>query len=1470
MSQVNWTCEERESLYHSAIDHINDLAGSGVISPDDQVITDILSNSKVNRDNKSIVFKLCEMGFLHGTGSKAFRKDVETLDIHGFGVHPVYKKLKADEEKAAKAVLNSHWNSSSDPHQLIAALAEELKISSTHAHCWLMKNGNVLLENPSMAEDEAPRYVLAVNPFDNQSPEEFKLKRIPDSVKLAINGLRSKVAGLYDSYTKPNPSIVRSNDGTGTGKSYSVLDQFVDNTNPDGSGRGHRNLVFITPQKAQIKFAPFTISKAEAKGIPFLGFYSREDACNLDFKHWVTEKTTESLFADWIKGLRANSRFKDLMSEFEGSIQGLKHCMGSLDRLERDKDKDKISLDRLLEDKSRMQGNIRRLLKQMATTAMNDPKVDQARGGNHYFTSENKTDILIAGILDHVVPLERAKYQPCVLMSTTDKFIHTTPVFKKTKEGFSLVDIPFDYVIGQKVRKDLSDGLKDANGQPFDEQIRYIRDEFFEQDTDNYYLKHDISFTLIVDEVHIAHDKILSARHKTLFDPTIKIPHVLNAVYRIINRVKHTESGANGRMVLQDTFKAFHDDLTYLFENRCNSKFKVEQILSMFQANLGDMSIDGRDVEQVIGICKNVFSVTPKRYFNENALKKIRFRSLGNDSECRIYFTDTAEGDGSDSNPSMHDLMQITLCVFAACAQLKDDKMTKWFSHNSVNNQNSLLTQFIKIAKRNRASVDSMFCRIEDENLNVDEIFTYFTPKIVFSIEKIDDLPLSPADLDDAIHVGFQVELFEELPEVSVMRLLHNTKNTVITLSATSGFHGSYCGDYAQDVLCKFGESTHNQNLGFKSIIRSAADIQTLTDLRDARSALRKIEFSSFADNRSGRVSSLSRGKDFEETFAVWCKPFLASLQGSNKYRVMELKRNIESLLMAAYDGKNTLALSLTNSFSRTFRDYLKKTSSPLGKPKFPEKNCDKILDITPFNNGITLRVILFDADLNKLVDIDKLVKTDSNTKVAFFSSYKTAGTGLNLFTTDTAEDLQQDFERLILVNSPFYSTVMTPDGIHTALNYILALKHYASSGGMTVLSFDQMLKSPEFKRRMMAEHRLAILKDIMQAIGRIERRDTHITSQIFLPDTLLEDISLQFSIINTPDNAMLIKSMSMLNQSLMEYCLAQMHQKSFATEDERTTFRTTIAHDGSQIEYFMDTFLRKRVLKDARAGDLESAELNELLRHLDCVRDPQRFMDRIKNHKLVKAIGFEDIVDKFYIKMAEGQEHIKLCWPKKLEPGLTDYSAGSQIYRPYETIIPEYTKTLSNSKGDTTTGLMNRLWDMNKDDKALPLPNPAMIPLLKGNVGEDLFKSFMAQFGLQPMSVKDLFEQLSPRAYELFDSFIQKENRLFCVDVKNWSSKIENGEMSAELVSKSAGKRKTLMDICTAAGLEPSFIYVNAHYDRNARNTMQEFTKGEPIHYMNLFKVGTHYKASTKFRQGSKIQDTMEFNRSLITLLTN
>ncbi|MEK8020286.1 MAG: hypothetical protein VSS75_025720, partial [Candidatus Parabeggiatoa sp.] len=487
----------------------------------------------------------------------------------------------------------------------------------------------------------------------------------------------------------------------------------------------------------------------------------------------------------------------------------------------------------------------------------------------------------------------------------------------------------------------------------------------------------------------------------------------------------------------------------------------------------------------------------------------------------------------------MHDILQALMCVFAACSHINDPDFRSMIRHGAENSQNSLLDNFVRKAISARANVDAMFDRVDNEDLYIDEFFTYFTPKVVFSIEKVNDLSFRSPQLQNKVYVTFRLDLFEALPEVTLMRVLHNTTNSIVCLSATSGFKNSYSGNYCRPVMQKYGYDTRD-NLDYSPIYRTNDDAEKLQQLRESREAARNVSIKEFTNTEKNQITDAHNEKDFSARYSFWWDNLRKHFKkDDNQYRIDGFKRQIEAMLLAAYDNKNTLILSLSNQFGRVVRDLFQtKAGKEINDLKIVDEDNQKIFEINPFANGITLRVILFDAELAKDINIEKYLKLhNANIKIAFISAYQSAGTGLNLFTH--YEGIDEDFERLVLVNGPFYSNILTKSGLNSIENYVLLLKHYADETKSRQLKeFDVNLVNGNNYNILMQEHSMSILKDIMQAIGRIERRDTYMDTEIFLPSDIINDMALQLSRLKREGNDLVFQSMSLLNHKLTEYCL--------------------------------------------------------------------------------------------------------------------------------------------------------------------------------------------------------------------------------------------------------------------------------------------------------------------------------------------
>ncbi len=202
-------------------------------------------------------------------------------------------------------------------------------------------------------------------------------------------------------------------------------------------------------------------------------------------------------------------------------------------------------------------------------------------------------------------------------------------------------------------------------------------------------------------------------------------------------------------------------------------------------------------------------------------------------------------------------------------------------------------------------------------------------------------------------------------------------------------------------------------------------------------------------------------------------------------------------------------------------------------------------------------------------------------------SSYKSAGTGLNYFVKYhdgdindiNAPHLDVDFERLVLINSPFYSEVKDNSGnLNTLPNYVTVLKHYADDdiNVHRLADFSVNFAHGENYRLLMAEHDMSLFKVVVQAVGRVERRDTLLKTEIFLPRDVFRNVAFQFAALSEDrGNEVVSESMSLLNHRLMEECEKLSQSQSFSDAEQRHAFEQAIVENGRRIDA-----IHKRVLK--------------------------------------------------------------------------------------------------------------------------------------------------------------------------------------------------------------------------------------------------------------------------------------------------
>lgn len=1307
---IKWDITKKEQLFQVATKYAEPLAAAPyAIDEKTEVIRNIHATFGDNAfDARAVLYQLAAMNFVKSKGdsrkSAIFYRQDPDFQVDNFTISVDYPSVSEDELDAIIANIPGHYAAGcADVPDLCSRLCAAGGRTELNYRKILYDNGVAELTADGRLRLTARHASSVPLPLKRWTQE----REAPEHILAEIYAQRGLAGRYYVAPDHPLPAIIRSTDGTGFGKSYAVMARYLDNVKRREPGVTHRNLLFITPQKAQIDIDEGLLNQAAAMGIPCLPVLSREDLTNPQFIDWVTKEPNKEKYRRWAKEGRGAHDVGEHLERLYATLQQIESTNNQL------------AAESLFADQALLRQQLlslgdrfRSIFKDAALAALNQngshSSVARLSGG------KGKYDALRLEIVSRYLPLERTLHEPCILLATTKKFDTQMPILVEGKNGEYTVELTdlYELIGGCRNAPGLVTSAAVAMAEP--DQRVFLREQMFVENPDNKFRSAKVAFTVVIDEEHEAYKILAGDRKISLLDSKSNLPHVLSAVCRVYKSIGGGIAKAGVDRPLYEVAREFFDRMEILLRDKCelSTGQTMRSLISLFESNIGYVQIDKRDVEQVINVTRNVFNFTPKRFFNEGALKKLRIRSCDGNTYCQIFF-----GNDDDTDPTLHDFYQLVMALLSAAAEVRSKDFLRVLGSREDGSQNAPLRDFIKRAHAHRHQIQYLFDRSVDEEQIVNKFFTYFQPKTVFSLVPRETVNFQDVRLREFVYADFRMDLLLELPEVSLMRMAHNTLNAVYCLSATTGFYSVYNGNYNYNVLRYYGEEG-GDTLGYRVIRRSEDDIRVLKDLRNARAAIRSVSFSSFHSDRAS-ILPTTAAADVAQQVKAWATKLDPHKNvRRNPYYQRELLRQLEAIMLASQDRKNTLVLSLSGGLGTLFRDYLDGVN---GICRYLRRvnGTDDIYDFTPLQNGVTLRLIFFHSALARKVNVRDFTELSSETqRLVMVSSYVSAGTGLNYFVTYEGTPFREDFSRLILVNSPFYSEVIQPDeGLNSLDNWMTLMRFYADRKQIKYLrDFDVNLVTGDNYAVLMREHEMSLFKTLMQALGRVERADSLLISEVFICSDLLDIATLRFEQLGRAANEVVLGSMSLLNTSLRDYCRELAKQQSFASTIERASFERTIAERQIRVEEFFTMFLRSEISR-ARSDIPEAADLNEALRSLDCVFNPEKWMADLKRNPIIASDRYRcATIDGFYIHRVGPLENVTLCTNKQRDT-LTDIVGGVALYRPERQVLPSYDKDLGAVQGVFWTRYWNLVSAMDETFKTY-VPLPAMVPLIKGNRG--------------------------------------------------------------------------------------------------------------------------------------------------------
>lgn len=1344
--------------------------------------------------------------------------------------------------------------------------------------------------------------------------------------QLELHSHRAQIGKHYKIDPSPaKPSFIPCNVGTGVGKSFGSLEEYVDVTvrqypdgfKPENVGLGNFvNYVFITPQKSQINFSIKQIKKLRAKGIQLLSVLGMDDLSNPTYTDWFTGITNKELYQNIFYRLKPQANGVRELFKIIGRTITERDLLEKRKNIEEKEELLRVKKE-LLKSQRTFVNSLANLCREECTYLVNEGCISElVKKGlimqYYYLASEEaeecgfkapkrpSSDICtnreyaVFNLLRRVYPYEVAKYTPTMLGMTTSKSqvkVYTLKM-KERGSGFTQKIASFEDIIGSKEpdsNKVIGKVLHKSSSEKFD----FLKNDYFEIDEESYFIKHNVRFNIVIDELHDSYRELHENTFDNLISEKTHLPMVLSSAATFCKSATEIiDSGFDHNKIdeqdedwqLKSNLVKYYLHLKdYLERDDIFSEWVngIDFLEKYFLNNCGNFEVDGKDAESITKITNNVFSYNAKRFTNLKELKSIRI-SYNFYTKCsRLYFQKNGL---DDKNPTLHDFYQLVIAIVAAGIEVNDKAFRTWMrqgNHISEGNHKPF-SEFIGSLDSIKAEVKELLDQAdENEDIEVDHLYAHYQPKITFSMRPVNELLHGGfKGKEKCIYLTFGMDLIKASPEVGFLKMLVGTRNQLLTLSATSGYANIYDGNYSRGFM-----SAMCQKLGIDFRERTDDNLELIEELVDKRKIFRDIEFKVPLRDDMNMLAAINKS-EYDHVYNKLEDKLLKVNDSKenrvfdkvlhNPYKQIELRRQINILICSYERCENGISLAISHEFLRRLSTAVMCNKQffqdELGTKILYEKDDQaKVISMDLYQNGNTQNVILFDGKLVKDLESDCkhnlkdfTTVADPATNVLLMSSFKSAGTGLNnvvTFLQDCGREVEEDYKNIFICGSPYFSNVLGEGGfVDTLSNQALFIKNRADNGLLRssvatyVSDMPNSLTESVPYEILLNEHDLAILKQILQCLGRIERRDTKMLTSIYIPDDVIIHCSFELKkLVNKSrrnKDYNIYRGMSLIGKEFTSFTLKYMSERTFSDSKLREKFENMTRDDGESINTAHIGELRDVIREYRKTGDERYRRLNDLFRGTRWVTEPRIWMNDIAEAAL--ELGMKNLAYTAPKMFIENPAGIYVCTKgSKDRFTLSDFEGSTKTYDPWEIVFPTYIKNLESQTDVFILSLFKSLQKMKSIISTSNLiPNPAIIPLLRGNIGEFVFSEVMNSLGIAPLNANEVKKLLGTQVYEKYDFYFYHNDNLYCVDVKFWSVRKQDQTITRKVRSGKNHKPESIHKAIKAnQDLNPSkvvYIYANAFYG-NTIFTESELNHDSTVAYLNIFDRNSYYKERSK-----------------------
>lgn len=338
------------------------------------------------------------------------------------------------------------------------------------------------------------------------------------------------------------------------------------------------------------------------------------------------------------------------------------------------------------------------------------------------------------------------------------------------------------------------------------------------------FYKKDINFHIIIDEADALFDLALRGSD-TLpgvikrLNPSFSITDLLAVVSRKLAELnKGDEMTVNCHALL----KTFFITMARYLKNHTNidiNELATGKLLD-FSSSSTPLYANNSEAEFITNVARNAFSMGAKNFLSKKELQAIyvckrgdhRYLSLAPDSESEKLMT-------------LFDMYQIAIAIFYAAfdfaantsfqrrekdaliLDLNSKHKDPHKNTSSDDRQNRALANLLNYALNNSLDIGAWLrsIDIDVDDIVVDDWFAYAQAKMLFTMSLDKTFDNSPDKSHQSkTFLSIDLYLVKHAPEMSLLKMLYNTNNTVSLMSATSGRYYAYSSQFNMGFLEKW------------------------------------------------------------------------------------------------------------------------------------------------------------------------------------------------------------------------------------------------------------------------------------------------------------------------------------------------------------------------------------------------------------------------------------------------------------------------------------------------------------------------------------------------------------------------------------------------------------------------------------------------------------------------------------------